>query len=115
MAGRLQRASNNRGVLMRKPLILKLLTATALFLTLAQAGTAAAGAHAQQARRDRRDREQRRERSEDGRGSGAPRGGRSVAVPTNVAWTNTRVQVTKGQWLRFEPSGEIRLSFNGDD
>ena len=36
-------------------------------------------------------------------------------VPANVAWTNTRITVTRGQWLRFEPSGEIRLSFNGDD
>ncbi len=45
----------------------------------------------------------------------APAGSRSVVVPANVAWTNTGLNVTRGQWLRFEPSGEIRLSFNGDD
>ena len=47
--------------------------------------------------------------------SSAPRGARSVVVPSNVLWTNTGLQVARGQWLRFEPSGEIRLSFNGDD
>jgi hypothetical protein len=36
-------------------------------------------------------------------------------VPGNVAWTNTGINVTRGQNLRFEGSGEIRLSFNGDD
>ena len=36
-------------------------------------------------------------------------------MPANVAWTNTGIHVTRGQWMRFEPSGEIRLSFNGDD
>jgi hypothetical protein len=45
----------------------------------------------------------------------APRGAQSVVVPANVAWTNTGLTVSRGQWLRFEPSGEIRLSFNGDD
>jgi hypothetical protein len=45
----------------------------------------------------------------------APQGTRSVVVPANVAWTNTGLTVSRGQWLRFEPSGEIRLSFNGDD
>jgi hypothetical protein len=45
----------------------------------------------------------------------APAAARSVVVPGNVAWTNTGLNVTRGQWLRFEPSGEIRLSFNGDD
>jgi hypothetical protein len=45
----------------------------------------------------------------------APAGARSVVVPGNVAWTNTGLNVSRGQWLRFEPSGEIRLSFNGDD
>jgi hypothetical protein len=49
------------------------------------------------------------------RRSDAPRGAKSVVVPSNVAWTNTRITVTRGQWLRFQPSGEIRLSFNGDD
>jgi hypothetical protein len=45
----------------------------------------------------------------------APRGARSVVVPSNVAWTNTLLKVTRGQWLRFEASGEIRLSFDRDD
>ncbi len=45
----------------------------------------------------------------------APAGARSVVVPSNVAWTNTGMTVTRGQWLRFEPSGEIRVSTNGDD
>ena len=45
----------------------------------------------------------------------APAGARSVVVPGNVAWTNTGMTVTRGQWLRFEPSGEIRVSTNGDD
>ena len=45
----------------------------------------------------------------------APAGARSVVVPANVAWTNTGFNVSRGQSLRFEPSGEIRLSFNGDD
>jgi len=45
----------------------------------------------------------------------APSNARSVVVPGNVAWTNTGFNVSRGQSLRFEPSGEIRLSFNGDD
>jgi hypothetical protein len=45
----------------------------------------------------------------------APRGAKSVVVPSNVAWTNTLIRVTRGQWLRFEPSGESRLSFDRDD
>jgi hypothetical protein len=45
----------------------------------------------------------------------APAGARSVVVPSNVPWTNTGLNVTRGQWLRFEPSGEIRVSLNGDD
>ncbi len=49
------------------------------------------------------------------RRSEAPRGARSVVVPANVAWTHTGITVSRGQWLRFEPSGEVRLSFNGDD
>jgi hypothetical protein len=49
------------------------------------------------------------------RRSNAPRGARSVVVPANVAWTHTGITVSRGQWLRFEPSGEVRLSFNGDD
>jgi hypothetical protein len=45
----------------------------------------------------------------------APRSARSVVVPSNVAWTYTPIKVRRGQWLRFEPSGEIWLSFNRDD
>jgi hypothetical protein len=48
-------------------------------------------------------------------GPGAPGNARTVTVPGNVAWTNTGINVTRGQNLRFEGSGEIRLSFNGDD
>jgi len=55
------------------------------------------------------------QRSEYERRSDAPRNAKSVVVPANVAWTNTRITVTRGEWLRFEPSGEVRLSFNGDD
>jgi hypothetical protein len=49
------------------------------------------------------------------RRSNAPRRAKAVVVPANVAWTNTGIRVKRGQWLRFEPSGEIRLSFNADD
>jgi hypothetical protein len=45
----------------------------------------------------------------------APPGSRTVVVPGNVAWTNTGFNVPKGQRLHFQPSGEVRLSFNGDD
>ena len=38
-----------------------------------------------------------------------------MVVPSNVQWTNTGFNVRQGQDLRFEPSGEIRLSTNGDD
>jgi hypothetical protein len=47
--------------------------------------------------------------------SAAPANARSVVVPSNVQWTNTGFNVTRGQVLRFEPSGEIRLSTNGED
>jgi hypothetical protein len=52
-----------------------------------------------------------------GRGnvSDAPANARSVVVPSNVQWTNTGFNVSRGERLRFEPSGEIRLSTNGDD
>jgi hypothetical protein len=40
---------------------------------------------------------------------------RTVVVPSNVLWSNTGINVSRGQSLRFEPSGEVRLSFNGDD
>lgn len=45
----------------------------------------------------------------------APPGSRTVVVPGNVAWTNTGFNVSRGQRLNFQPSGEVRLSFNGDD
>ncbi len=47
--------------------------------------------------------------------SDAPRNARTVVVPSNVQWTNTGFNVSRGQFLRFEPSGEIRLSTNGED
>ena len=47
--------------------------------------------------------------------SSAPANARTVVVPGNVQWTNTGFNVNRGQYLRFEPSGEIRLSTNGDD
>jgi len=47
--------------------------------------------------------------------SAAPAEARSVVVPGNVQWTNTGITVNRGQNLRFEPSGEVRLSFNGED
>jgi hypothetical protein len=47
--------------------------------------------------------------------SSAPANARSVVVPSNVQWTNTGFNVSRGQYLRFEPSGEIRLSTNGED
>ena len=47
--------------------------------------------------------------------SQAPPSARSIVVPSNVQWTNTGLNVRAGQAVRFEPSGEVRLSFNGDD
>ena len=47
--------------------------------------------------------------------SAAPVDARSTVLPSNVQWTNTGLTVTRGQYLRFEPSGEVRLSLNGDD
>ena len=49
------------------------------------------------------------------RPSQAPLRSRSVVVPGNVQWTNTGFNVSRGQRLRFEPTGEIRLSFNEGD
>ena len=49
------------------------------------------------------------------RRSAAPAGARTIVVPANVDWTTTTLSVRRGQWLRFEPSGEIRLSFDGGD
>jgi len=45
----------------------------------------------------------------------APTDARTVVVPGNVAWTYTPIKVQRGQRLRFESSGEIRLSFNLQD
>jgi hypothetical protein len=56
-----------------------------------------------------------RARHDDPARSAAPPGARTVVVASNVVWTNTRITVTRGQRLRFEPSGEIRLSFNSED
>jgi hypothetical protein len=49
------------------------------------------------------------------RPSDAPLRARSVVVPGNVQWSNAGFSVRRGQRIRFEPSGEVRLSFNGDD
>ena len=40
---------------------------------------------------------------------------RQIVVPANVEWTNTMLTVRRGQVLRFDASGEIRLSFDGED
>jgi len=82
----------------------------ALILTILPVA-AQSGRNRDNGRRD----ERAQRRDEDERRSEAPRRAQSVVVPSNVPWTNTRIKVTRGQWLRFEPSGEIRLSFNGDD
>jgi hypothetical protein len=52
-----------------------------------------------------------------GRGnvSEAPANARSVVVPSNVQWTNTGFNVSRGQNLRFEPSGEVRLNLSGEE
>jgi hypothetical protein len=50
-----------------------------------------------------------------GNASDAPANARTVVVPSNVQWTNTGFNVSRGQFLRFETTGEIRLSTNGDD
>jgi hypothetical protein len=50
-----------------------------------------------------------------GETSTAPPSARTVVVPSNVAWTNTRINVVRGQRLRFEPTGEVRLSFDVAD
>jgi hypothetical protein len=56
-----------------------------------------------------------RDRDSYGDRSAAPANARSVVVPSNVQWTNTGFNVSRGQYLRFEASGEIRLSTNGED
>lgn len=48
--------------------------------------------------------------------SAAPANAREVVVPSNVQWTNTGVSVNSGQRLRFDTSGDVRLSVqNADD
>jgi hypothetical protein len=98
---------------MRKPFVLSV-----LFGIVALGATQMAAQNEGEGRYERRD-ERRNQRNQSGneydRRSNAPRWAKSVVVPANVAWTNTRVHVTRGQWMRFEPSGEIRLSFNADD
>jgi hypothetical protein len=94
---------------MRQPFVLPLLL-----------GILALGATQLVAQNDRERRDQRRDQRDqspndyDSR-SNAPRWAKTVVVPANVAWTNTGLHVKRGQWMRFEPSGEIRLSFNADD
>ena len=83
----------------RKPFLMAFLVGTVAFAaqTYAQSGRGQGG------------------RDDDPARSAAPPNARTIVVPSNVAWTNTRINVTRGQHLRFEPSGEIRLSFNGED
>ncbi len=45
----------------------------------------------------------------------APARARTVTVPANVQWTNTGITVRRGQPVRFEPSGDARLSTSADD
>jgi hypothetical protein len=45
----------------------------------------------------------------------APPSARTVVVPSNVEWTNTLFTVTRGQRLRFESTGEVRMSFDASD
>ena len=44
----------------------------------------------------------------------APASGR-VRVPATAGWVNTGLQVSQGQTLLFNSTGEVRLSANGDD
>jgi hypothetical protein len=50
-----------------------------------------------------------------GGGPAAPANARSVVVPANVQWTNAGFNVSRGQYLQFQTTGELRLSTNGDD
>ena len=50
-----------------------------------------------------------------GEPSNAPASARTVVVPSNVEWTNTRINVARGQRLRFESTGEVRMSFDASD
>ena len=59
--------------------------------------------------RDRRDRDSYQRRS------GAPANARSASCRQTCNGPTPASASARGQWLRFEPSGEIRLSFNGDD
>ncbi|GAC1468114.1 MAG: hypothetical protein PVSMB1_17000 [Gemmatimonadaceae bacterium] len=92
---------------MRRPLLVPVL------LGIVALGSTQVVARSRQDRRDRR-LDQHTRAEYDGR-SNAPRYARTIVVPGNVAWTNTGIKVKLGQRLRFEPSGEIRMSFHGDD
>ena len=50
-----------------------------------------------------------------GNNPNAPVDARTIVVPANVAWSNSGISVRRGQQIRFDSTGEIRLSFNGDD
>jgi hypothetical protein len=93
---------------MRKPLLIPL-----MFGIVALGATQLIAQYGRDRRDERRD--PRSSQNEYDRRSSAPARAKSVVVPANVAWTNTGIRVTRGQWMRFEPSGEIRLSLNGDD
>ena len=47
--------------------------------------------------------------------SSAPSNAQRVVVASNVPWTTAGFNVVRGSVLRFEATGEIRLSTNGDD
>jgi hypothetical protein len=96
---------------MQKPLIVPLLGVLALGIVQVSSQAVQAAPDWAQGRGNRGD----RQGNEYDRRSDAPRDARSVVVPSNVAWTNTGIQVKRGQAMRFEPSGEIRLSFSGED
>ena len=45
----------------------------------------------------------------------APANAREVVVPSNVQWTNSGISVSSGQRLRFETTGDARLSVQNVD
>ena len=56
----------------------------------------------------------RRQERRDARAT-APPNAREVVVPANVQWTNTGVSVSAGQRLRFQTTGEVRMSVTPED
>jgi hypothetical protein len=40
---------------------------------------------------------------------------RTVTVPTNQTWTNSGIDVRRGDVIHFRASGNVTLSQNGDD